>query len=156
VINHTDDPGTAVREAWRVTTPTGRLAITIWPNVISPMNKLWNYVMAAAGVEPPGKSLPAEKDFPRTESGLAQMMSLNGLISVSVSEVTWIFRIAPDDLWRAVEGRIATIGATYHAQDEVTRNVMATAYRRLTQRQCRNGLLELPSTALLAIGTRPG
>lgn len=139
-----------------MTTPSGRVATTIWPKATSPLNQLWIDVLAAADVQSPQHRLPPALDFPRTASGLATLLELTGLESVAVQKVSWTFRVKPDDLWHAVEGGIATIGATYQLQDQATRASMLTAYLDLVQPRSNDGVLELPSVALLATGARPG
>lgn len=151
VVNHTPDPRASIREMRRVARPGGRISLTIWTGVVSPMNQLWNDVMAAAAVEPPaGKTLPPDKDFERTPPGLAGIMAEADLTDVLVREVEWLFCIGAEDLWRAVVAGIATIGQTYQAQQPLLRNRMRDAYTQLTHERYPDGSLRLPSMALLA------
>lgn len=155
VVNHCADPRAALRELRRVTRLGGRVALTIWLGLVSPLNQLWNDVMADASVRPPpGKTLPPEKDFERTGSGLAGVVTGSGLQDVVVREVQWLFCISPNDLWRAVAGGIATIGQTYRAQDKITQLKMHDAYTRLTCERYPDGELRLHSTALAANAVR--
>jgi SAM-dependent methyltransferase len=155
VVNHTPDPRAAVREMCRVTRPGGRLALTIWSAAPSPLNRLWNDVMTMASVTPPtGNTLPPDRDFERTRTGLAGLMTGAGLHDVVVSEVHWLFHIAADDLWRAVAGGVATIGQTFQAQPPVLQDGMRDAYVRLVDQRYPDGELRLPSSALLASARR--
>jgi hypothetical protein len=56
-----------------------------------------------------------------TVTGLDQLMTECGFVSIVASELSWSFDITPEDLWRPVTAGIAVIGATYQAQsrDEV-------------------------------------
>lgn len=157
VVNHTPDPRASLRELRRVSRPGGRLAVTIWAGLVSPMNRLWNDVMVAASVQPPAtRTLPPDKDFERTEAGLAEIVTAAGLDDVNVRVVEWLFCISPADLWRAVESGIATIGQTFRAQDQVAQRRMRDAYDHLTRERYPDGDLQLPSTALLAVARRSG
>lgn len=153
VINHTDDPRAAVRELARVAVPGGRVALTVWPERLIAVNQLWNDVMTAAGVAPPPRqALPPGLDFERTGPGLGALVGEAGLTHVEVREVEVVLRVAPDDLWRAADGGIATIGAVYRAQPPQGRVRMREAFAALTGPQTVDGLLVLPGTALLGAG----
>jgi hypothetical protein len=137
--------------------PGGRLAVTIWSAGVSPINQLWNDVMSKAGVRPPpSKTLPPDRDFERTETGLTDIVIAAGLDDVTVREVRWMFSISPADLWRAVSGGVASIGQTYLAQDAVNQRRMSDAYDYLTHERYPRGDLQLPSSALLAVAGRSG
>ena len=57
-------------------------------------------------------------------------------------------------LWTGVEAGIASIGATYHAQDDGGRAAMHAAYLEIVDETSEDGVLRLPSRALLAHGTK--
>ena len=156
LVNHTPDPRAALRELRRVTRPGGRLVVTIWTGAVSPLNSLWNDVMAAASViPPPSKSLPPDHDFDRTAEGLSGIMGEARLDDIAVREVTWQFRIPAADLWGGVVAGIATIGQAYRAQRPRKQVGMRDAYVRLTHERFPDGELRLPSSALLASACRP-
>lgn len=156
VVNHTADPRASVREMRRVTRPGGRLALTIWTGGVGPMNQLWNDVMAAASLEPPAAmTLPPAKDFERTPRGLERVLAETGLDDVAVREVSWLFRITANDLWRGVAGGVGAVGQTFRAQPPLVRDSMHNAYLRLTRDRHPDGVLLLPSVALLASATAP-
>jgi len=152
VVNHVPKPRAAVAELARVTAPGGCVIVTIWPSApISPMNALWNEVMARAGATPPGgQRLPAADDFARTPDGLPSLLTEGGLVDAAAAEISWDFAIPADDLWHGVEAGIATVGAAYRAQDDEGRAAMRRAFDELTG----GGILTLPSTAIIAAATR--
>jgi SAM-dependent methyltransferase len=155
VVNHVAQPRSGTRELLRVTSPGGQVAVTIWPShPISALNQLWNDICVQADVQP-GHSgqLPADEDFPRTLDGLLKLMSEAGGSTVVTEEVSFSFRIRPDDLWAAVTAGIATIGATYRAQTSQRQQAMHTAFSARTDRMTQDGILTFACTALLARAT---
>ena len=152
VVNHVSSPRDAVAELARVTAPRGRVIVTIWPSTPpSPMNALWNEVIARAGATPVSDHrLTADEDFARSTAGLVGLLHEGGLVDATADEVSWDFVISADDLWQGVEAGIATIGATYRAQNAIHRRAMRRAYEEL----CGGGILTLPSTAVIASATR--
>lgn len=153
VINHVAQPRAAVRELVRVTAPGGLVQATIWPSVpVSPMNAMWNRVVEESGATPPtGQRLPASDDFERSEQGLARLLAEAGLERVETQALRWDFVVHADDLWAAVEAGIATIGATYQAQDASTRRAMRSVYDEITTGR----EFVLPATAVLGSGRAP-
>ena len=153
VVNHVPKPRAAVAELARVTAPRGLVMVTIWPSTpISPMNQLWNRTISDAGATPlSGHRLPAEDDFERSATGLAQLLDDASLTDVEVDELAWNFTIDPARLWLAVEAGIANIGATYRQQSPDGRRAMRAAYEELTDTRT----LTLPSVALLGICRAP-
>ena len=140
----------------RVTRAGGRLALTLWAGAPSPMNQLWDDVLAAAAVDPPvSRTLPSDRDVERTAAGLRGVLAGVGLADIAVRELSWVFRIDADDLWRGVSGGVATIGQTYRTQPVPVQNRMHEAYLRLTQERYPGGELQLPSCALLGTAVVP-
>jgi SAM-dependent methyltransferase len=154
VINHTPSPRAALRELVRVA--RGRVAVTIWPRVRTELNGLWGGIVRDAGAStPPGTALPPEEEIERTEDGLTALLAEAGLADARTRTLAWDFAIAPDELWTAVAAGVATIGTTYLAQDDATRPRMRDAYRERTAAMVHDdGLLHLPTWALLGTGTR--
>ncbi|NUO55573.1 MAG: methyltransferase domain-containing protein [Hamadaea sp.] len=156
VLNHVGDPRAAVAELRRVTRPGGRVAVTIWPYPQPPLQRLW-----ADAVEVPGLVRPAdrvalapEQDFARTPSGLAGLLAEAGLGDVGCETVAWEHVTDAEDWWSGPANGIASIGQLVVAQTpEVVDRIRAryldlsSAYRRA------DGLLALPTSALLASGT---
>lgn len=154
VVNHLDDPRGGVSEMTRVLRRGGVLAVTIWPAELTAMNQMWAAVVERARVErPAAASPPAGSHFARTEAGLARLLVGAGL-AAETSVATWDFVMDADLLWSGVEAGIAAIGTTYLAQGEDGRSAMAAAYREVVEETSRDGVLRLPSRALVAHGTK--
>lgn len=157
VINHVPEPAAAVTEMARVCRTGGQVAVTIWPGTPSPISELWNQVVdEAMATRPDGQTLPAEKDFERSEEGLARLLREGGFEDVTTEKLDWSFAIAPDDLWRAVDGGIGNVGSIYRAQDPVTRLEMKRVFDRLSRDLVDGSEIQLPYTALLGIGQASG
>jgi 2-polyprenyl-3-methyl-5-hydroxy-6-metoxy-1,4-benzoquinol methylase len=157
VVNHTMDPRAAMAEIGRVMALGAPMGVTIWPSAISPMNALWNLVMDSAGaIRPSGMRLAPEKDFARTPDGLRTIITEGEFVEIDVFELTWTFRITPDDHWRAPLAGIATVGETYGLQDAATKARMYDAFAELTIPLLIDGELALPTTAIIATALRAG
>ena len=156
VVNHTARPRVAVAELARIA--RGTVALTIWPRRRTVLNGLWAGIVADAGATtPPGTVVAPDDDIERTEAGLATALADAGLGAVSTVTLEWDWSIDPVELWRGVEAGVATIGTTYLAQDDATRRRLADAYRvRTAELVADDGLLHLPSFALLGVGTVAG
>ncbi|TIC82824.1 class I SAM-dependent methyltransferase [Nocardioides sp. GY 10127] len=154
VVNHLDDPRAGVAELARVTRPGGRVVVTIWPSGQTVQGRLWEEALAEAGaVRPPGVRLPPERDFPRTEEGLAALLAGAGLVDVEARTVAWEHRCPPDTLWRGAAGGVGGIGATVRAQGPDVRARLRRAHDRLVAPLVVDGDLRLATQAVLAVGT---
>lgn len=150
VVGHLADPAAGIRELARVTRAGGAVGVTTWPSLANPVALLWNEIRARAGAATPeGQRLPPERDFARTPEGLAALLVGGGLAQVRATVYEWDFAIEPEALWRGVEGGIASIGATYLAQDVGTRAAMLQAYADITRG---SETLHFPMTAIVAAG----
>ncbi|MEU8265084.1 class I SAM-dependent methyltransferase [Micromonospora sp. NPDC048999] len=81
VLNHVGDPAASLAELHRMVQPGGRVAITVWPAPQPPLQRLWGEAVATAGVATPANlpRLAPDRDFPRTEAGLAGLLATAGL-----------------------------------------------------------------------------
>jgi SAM-dependent methyltransferase len=153
VVNHTHRPREALADLARVARRL--VAVTIWPRRRTVLNGIWAGIVADAGaVTPPGTAVPPEHDIERSDEGLRAALESVGLGEVETTALEWDFAIAPGDLWAGVAAGAGTIGTVYRAQDDAVRRRLGDAYRvRTAELTARDGLLHLPTFALLGIGT---
>lgn len=155
VINHVGDPRAAVADLARVTAPGGRVGVTVWPTDRGAFGRLWAEVISGSGaIAPPERSLPAELDFPRSPSGVSELLAGAGLTEVRVRLVEWDFRIDPELLWQGPAGGVVTIGAAVVAQPPDVQARMKQVYDEQIRPWMQGADLVLPSTALLATGVK--
>ena len=148
VVNHVDRPLDVVSDLHRVARPGGYVISTIWSAESDALRDLWAHVIQASGAVPgPGGRLPPDRDFERSAAGLARLHRAAGATVVEMTDIAWNFIIDPRDLWQAVEGGIAGIGALYRGSTRGVQEAMSDAYRRIARQQARYGLLHLPSSA---------
>lgn len=155
VVNHAENPRSAVADLTRVCAPGAAVGVTVWPSSPSAMNALWAEVVRASGalVQPP-EHLPADKDFERTRQGLTQLLTEAGLSHVRTKVLSWDFRIPPEDLWAGPAGGVAGIGKIVTSQTPSMQAAMKGHYDRLISPLIDNGELVLPAEALMAVGIR--
>ncbi len=131
------------------------MGVTIWPHPQPPLQRLWDDVVEAASIERP--SIPAvapEHNFPQTLDGVRDLLAGTGLLDVESRAVEWQHRVDPEDWWAGAADGIANIGHIVSQQDHATVLRMKAAYDRLVRRHLDSeGMLRLPTTALLASGT---
>ncbi|MFI7596682.1 class I SAM-dependent methyltransferase [Actinoplanes sp. NPDC049681] len=154
VVNHVARPAAAVTELARVTRPSGRVGVTVWPQPAPPLQRLWDEVVEAAGVIRPLMPGVAE-DFARTPDGLGELLERAGLGEVQVRTVRWEHRVDPEVWWAGAAGGLASIGYVISRQDAATVRRMKECYDELVRAHLdRDGLLRLPTAALLGAGAR--
>lgn len=158
VINHVGDPLAAISELRRVVRPTGRIAVTIWPDPPPEAQRLWGAVFDAAGVDRP-ISVPrvdAERDFPRTPDGFAGLLDAAGLADARCDTITWAHRTHPEAWWSGPANGISKPGLLMEAQPPHVITRIRAAYDELTAAyRDTDGLLVLPTAALLASASVP-
>lgn len=148
VVNHANQPRRCVADLHRVTRPNGIVLTTIWGSDPSPLTELWSRIIERSGAaRVPGTRLPVELDFERSPQGLAALHRSVGATVDRAAEFEWDFIIDPLDLWQAVAGGIAGIGALYKANPPDLQQRMSEAYWEITQELCSDGRLRLPSRA---------
>ena len=156
VLNHVGDPGASARRLGELLRPGGRRGVSIWPAERGPLFRIWDEVVAEAGVSDLSKAtLPAHLEFPRTPDGLNGLLSAAGL---SVREA-WLHdfeHVADPDLWwSAAERGVASIGQVYLARPADGQAAMREAWRRVSTHYLdADGRLRLHGTALIAAAAR--
>ncbi len=158
VINHVGRPAEAVAELGRVTRAGGRVAVTVWPQPAPALQQLWLDVIASSDVTPaPAPRLAEGDDFDRSPAGLHTLLRGAGLVDVDITVVEWEHRVDAQTWWAGALNGIASIGHVVAAQDghavarmRVRYDILSASFRR------EDGLLHLPTAALLGVGTRTG
>jgi SAM-dependent methyltransferase len=157
VINHVGRPAAAVAELHRVTRPGGRVAVTVWSVPGGVGQGLLGGAVHAAGARRPDHLPMVDEalDFPRTEEGLAALLSAAGLVDVVSTKVLWTHRTAPEEWWDGAVRGVGTIGQTVSGQQPA----VVTEIRRHYDLMCREfttpeGGVALPHVAILAHGRR--
>ncbi|MEV4418212.1 class I SAM-dependent methyltransferase [Catellatospora sp. NPDC049609] len=157
VLNHVGDPPAALAELRRVARAGGRIAFTIWPYPVSPLQRLWRDVSAALDV--PASALPlaaARADFARTPEGLYSLMEQVGLVDLACHEVSWTHHTDPEDWWAAPAHGIGFLGKLLASlPPEGVAEARAHFERLANDYRIPDGRLALPTSALIASCTVP-
>jgi SAM-dependent methyltransferase len=150
VVNHVGDPAAAVAELARVTREGGRVAVTSWPAPAPPLQMLWHHCFEAAGaVRPPLPVVDEDRNFRRTTDGLRDLVRGAGLRDVRAWSMDWLHRADPQLWWSGPAAGLGSAGAVLTAQTpEVIEKIRAEYAKRV------GAWLELPTTAVLAVGTK--
>jgi SAM-dependent methyltransferase len=150
VLNHVADPRASATELARVS--RDMLAATIWSR--SP-SWFWLEVCERAGLSPAvGERLPPEKDFERTASGFAQLLTDAGWHSLGVVDRAWTWRADPAVLWASAEGGVASAGAFYGALEAAERARFRAGFDEVCARRAESGAIPLEHVAAVAVGRR--
>ncbi|MGQ4477814.1 class I SAM-dependent methyltransferase [Streptomyces sp. SAS_276] len=155
VLNHVGRPREAVTELRRVTRPGGRIAVTIWATPAAAGQMLLGRAVQAAGVTRPTHlpALAADDDFPRTEQGLAALLSESGLTDVVCETAAWDHRTTSEEWWSGPAAGVATIGQIVTRQSRVVIDEIRSHFDSLcTEFTGSDGVLILPHAALIAHG----
>ncbi|MFD0571198.1 hypothetical protein ACFQ0T_20855 [Kitasatospora gansuensis] len=93
--------------------------------------------------------------FERTPAGLAGLLTEAGWQQVEATELSWTYRVDPEDWWAGPAGGVANIGLVVTTQPPSVLAALKQAYDRLAaDRLDADGLLVLEARAVLADGTR--
>lgn len=118
VLNHVATPRTALAELHRVTRQGGHVAVTIWAAPAAEGQTLLGRAIQAAGVERPAHlpTLDAHEDFPRTEDGLATLLTEAGFTEAACRTLNWNHHTTIDEWWQGPAAGVATIGQIIASQ----------------------------------------
>ncbi|MCW3843397.1 hypothetical protein ONA70_25150, partial [Micromonospora yasonensis] len=117
-----------------------------------PLQRLWGEAVAAAGAPTPDDlpRLAPEQDFPRTEAGLAGLLTAAGLTDVRCATLTWVHHADPADWWAGPAAGIGSVGLVVQRQPAVVRERIRREYDRLSAAyRDADGTLRLPTATLL-------
>ncbi|GAA4206320.1 class I SAM-dependent methyltransferase [Actinocatenispora rupis] len=157
VLNHVGDPAAALAELRRLTRPGGRFAATIWPYPAPTLQSLWADAVRQAGIDaPPGPRLDPERDFPRTEEGVAGLVAAAGWGGVTARRLHWRHEADVADWWSGAESGIGTFGQLVRGLDAASAARLRTAYEELAAPYVTGRRISAPTAALLVTAVREG
>ena len=156
VLNQVSDPLASVRCLAGLLRPGGRVAATIWPADVGPLQTLWTEVVETAGaVRPPAAKLPPDRDFDRTPGGLSGLFGQAGLTVERAWTHEFVHSVDPEVWWSGPARGVSSMGQLFAAQTPAVLAAMRAAYDRLSRRYLgADGLLHLPGRAVVAVGIR--
>jgi SAM-dependent methyltransferase len=159
LILHLGRPEQAMAEAVRVLRPGGALALTTWDFAERVrMFGVFLDAIAEAGATPPD-DLPAGPDFFRFSANdeFDALMRDHGLEERAVRRVAFTHRVSSaDELWDGFLAGSLRIAALVTGQSEHSRRRIRASFDRLLSEYRSGDGYELPVSAKLASGRRPG
>ncbi|GGT88362.1 class I SAM-dependent methyltransferase [Streptomyces violascens] len=157
VLNHVGRPRAALAELRRVVRPGGWIAVTIWSVPTAAGQALLGRAVEAAGAVRPSHipALAAEDDFPRTEAGLAELLTSAGLKDVVCESMQWDHHTEAEEWWGGAAEGVGAIGQTVVSQPDHTLGEIKRHFDLLSAEFAGpSGRLALPHAALLAHARR--
>jgi hypothetical protein len=103
---------------------------------------------------PPGPRLDADRDFPRTQDGVAALLAAAGWRQVTAETLRWRHAVDLDDWWSGAEAGIGTFGHIVASQDAGTVARLRACYESLAAPYLTGRHLSAPTAALLVTGVR--
>jgi SAM-dependent methyltransferase len=159
LILHLGRPEQAVAGFVRVLRPGGGLALTVWdvPDRACFLGVILD-AFSEARATPPG-DIPIGPDFFRfsVDEEFDALLRDHGLEDTTVRTIAFTHRVASaDELWDGLLGGTVRTSALILRQPEETRRRIRDAFDRLACHFKRGDVLELPVSAKLAAGRKPG
>ena len=159
VILHLGRPEQAAGEFARVLAPGGKVALTTWdqPDRARIIGVFLDAI-AEAGAIPP-QDIPKGPDFFRFSRGeeFDALLAEHGLEDRQVDTIAFTHRVSTaDELWDGLLAGAVRTSALIERQPEATRRRIREAFDRLVEQYRHGDALELPVSAKLAAGRKPG
>lgn len=154
---HLPNPDTALREAWRVLQPGGRIAFSVWdlPERAIAFGAFYAAVRAHGSMDvglPSGPNFFYFSDPEQSSKALRDA----GFNSPSVRRVHQVWRLAdPDGLFDRFAGGTVRAAATLRAQSPQARQAIRAALRETVSRYPCGDQFEVPMPAVIATAVKP-